>query len=152
MYRKDRNSNGGGLILYINNDITSRQRSDLEFKDIECISVEMCLGKTKWLLMGTYKPPSLKTDIFSNDFQATMDQIYRNYQNVILMGDLNLDLLDSSKGKPLQDICDIFDLKNLVKDPICHVKDAKPSLVDVILTNKSQNFMKTGQCDTGLSD
>ena len=113
MYRKDRNSNGGGLILYINNDITSRQRSDLEFKDIECISVEMCVGKTKWLLMGAYKPPSLKTDIFSTDFQATMDQIYRNYQNVILMGDLNLDLLDSTKGKPLQDISDIFDLKIL---------------------------------------
>ena len=32
------------------------------------------------------------------------------------------------------------------------MKDAKPSLVDVILTNKNQNVIKTGQCDTGLSD
>ena len=152
MYRKDRNSNGGGLILFIKNDVTSRQRPDLEFKDVESISVELCIGNAKWLLMGAYKPPSLKTNIFSMDFQTTMDKIYMSYQNVILLGDLNFDLLVTSKGKPLEDVNELFDLKNLVKDPTCFMKDAKPSLVDVILTNKNQNFMKTGQCDTGLSD
>ena len=81
-----------------------------------------------------------------------MEKIYISYQNVVLLGDLNFHLIDTSKGKPLQDINDLFDLKNLVKDPTCFMKDAKPSLVDVILTNKTQNFMKTGQCDTGLSD
>ena len=152
MYRKDRNSNGGGLILFIKNDVTSRQMPDLEFKDVESISVELCIGNAKWLLKGAYKPPSLKNNIFSMDFQTTMDKIYMSYQNVILLGDLNFDLLDTSKGKPLEDMNELFDLKNLVKDPTCFMKDAKPSLVDVILTNKNQNFMKTGQCDTGLSD
>ena len=152
MYRKDRNSNGGGLILFIKNDITSRQRPDLEFKDIESISIEICIGKSKWLLMGAYKPPSLRAETFSSDFQTTMDKIYMCYQNVILMGDLNFDLLDMTKGKPLQDSCDLFDLKNIVKEPTCFMKDKTPSLMDVILTNKTQSFMKTGQCDTGLSD
>ena len=127
LYRKDRNSNGGGLILYIKNDITSRQRSDLEFNVIESISVELCIGKTKWLVTGAYKPPSLKSGVFSIDFQATMEKIHMTYQNVILLGDLKLDLLDSSKGKPLQDICDLLDLHNLVKDPTCFVKDKQPS-------------------------
>ena len=141
LYRKDRNQNGGGLLIYINNDITTRQRPDLEFKDIECISVELCIGKTKWLMMGAYKHPSLKPDVFSSNFQTTMDKIYTSYQNVILLGDLNLDLLDPTKGRPLRDICDIFDMQNLVKNPTCFMKDKNPSLVDVILTNKSTNFI-----------
>ena len=111
-----------------------------------------CNGVTPIELMGAFKPPSLKNNIFSMDFQTTMDKIYMSYQNVILLGDLNFDLLDTSKGKPLEDMNELFGLKNLVKDPSCFMKDAKPSLVDVILTNKNQNFMKTGQCDTGLSD
>ena len=64
MYRKDRNSNGGGLILFIKNDVTSRQRPDLEFKDVESISVELCIGNVKRRLMGAYKLPSLKLTFF----------------------------------------------------------------------------------------
>ena len=106
-------SNGGGLILLIKNDITFRQRPDLEFKDVECIRIELFIGKSKWLLMRAYKPPSLEADIFSSDFQTTMDKIYMTYQNVILMGDLNLDLLDTSNGKAIQDISDLFDMKKI---------------------------------------
>ena len=46
-YRMDRNSHGGGVIMYINTELTSRQRPDLEFQEIESISVELCLDKTK---------------------------------------------------------------------------------------------------------
>ena len=65
------------------------------------------------------------------------------------MGDLNLDILDSSKRKPLQDINDLFDLK--CQGPKMLHKLCKPSLLVVILTNKNQSFMKTCQYDTGLS-
>ena len=100
------------MILFIKNDVKSRQRPDLEFKDIENTSIELCIGKAKWLLIGAYKPPSLKTNVFfSMDFQTTMDKIYMSYQNIILLGDLNVDLLDTSKGKPLEDINELFDLK-----------------------------------------
>ena len=81
-----------------------------------------------------------------------MDKIYQLYDNVILLGDLNLDLTDQTKGIPLRDVCDVFDLQNLVKTPTCYMKDSNPSLVDVILTNRPTYYMKTNQCDTGLSD
>ena len=136
LYRKDRNSHGGGVIIYINSNITSRQRPDLEFNEIESISVELCTDKTKWLLLGAYKPPSLKPETFSTDFQQNMDKVYQSFENVILLGDLNLDLMDHNKGRPLRDVCDLFDLNNLVKNPTCFMKDSSPSLVDVILTNR----------------
>ena len=44
--------------------------------------------------------------------------------------------LHAEKGNALKNVCDIFDLTNLIKNPTCFCKDANPSFVDVILTNK----------------
>ena len=101
---------------------------------------------------GMYKPPSMKPDTFSTDLQRYLDKVHISIENFILLGDLNYDLSDPTKGKTLRDMCDIFNLQNLIKKPTCFMKDSKPSLVDVILTNKPKLFMISDQCDTGLSD
>ena len=46
LYRKVRDSNGGGLIMYVRNGLTSRQRTDLETEQTECVGVEIILGNT----------------------------------------------------------------------------------------------------------
>ena len=46
-------------FLYVGEDITSKQLSKHSFPDdIEGIFVEVNLRKTKWLILGTYHPPS----------------------------------------------------------------------------------------------
>ena len=56
-YRLDRNKHGGGILIYIREDIPSKQLSKHNFaKDIEGIFVEIDLRKTKWLLFGSYHP------------------------------------------------------------------------------------------------
>ena len=58
-FRFDRNRNGGGVLLYIREDIPCKE---LKFhslpENIEGIFVEINLRKTKWLLFATYHPPS----------------------------------------------------------------------------------------------
>ena len=46
-------------------------------------------------------------------------------------------------------ICDIFDLTNMVVDPTCFTKGASPSLNDVILTNKPNYCMNTNNYNCG---
>jgi predicted nucleic-acid-binding Zn-ribbon protein len=67
------------------------------------------------------------------DFNKTFDKISVKYDNVILIGDLNYNVLDVDKGTHLTSICDIFDYTNLVKTATCHTKNANPTLIDVIL-------------------
>ena len=81
-----------------------------------------------------------------------LDIAFRNFDNVILLGDLNFDMLSKEKSSPLTELCDIFDLKNLVREATCFTKNNDPSLVDVILTNRPRSFYGTLVCDTGLSD
>ena len=51
-----------------------------------------------------------------------------------------------------KNVCDIFDLTNLIKNPTCLCKDANPSLVDVILTNTPTSCGKICNFDCGISD
>jgi hypothetical protein len=61
----------------------------------------------------------------------------------MVIGDLNYDILTPDKSQILDDLCDIFDLTNIVKNPTWFMKGYEPSLVDVILTNKNNLCFKT---------
>jgi hypothetical protein len=62
------------------------------------------------------------------------------------------DLLCTEKSQTLDDLCDIFDQTNIIKEPTCFKKDCNPSLVDVILANKSKSCFKSLNFNTGVSD
>ena len=56
-YRLHRNRNGGGVIVYVREDIPSKLLSKYSFKeDIEGLFVELNFRKSKWLLGGMYHP------------------------------------------------------------------------------------------------
>ena len=67
-------------------------------------------------------------------------------------GTFAYDMLVSDKSSPLQNVCDIFDLTNLVKSPTCYNKNSNPSLNDVILTNMPNNCMNVTNFNCGISD
>ena len=68
------------------------------------------------------------------------------------MGDFNLDMKSKSLGyDKLNELCDLFNLTNLIKSETCFTKNHK-SLIDSILTNKPLSFQKTHVIETGLSD
>jgi hypothetical protein len=83
-----------------------------------------------------YKPPYVTDTDFTNYFTKHFDNCIVKYENYIVLGDLNFDMLNQSKCQSLHDICDIFDLSQIVKEPTCFMENSTPSLVDVILTNK----------------
>ena len=60
-YRLDRNRNGGGVIIYISEDIPIKilEKHKLP-QDVEGMFVELNVRKSKWLLFGTYHLPPLK--------------------------------------------------------------------------------------------
>ena len=63
-YRFDRNRNGGGVLIYIREDIASKPLTDHKLPhDIEGIFVELNLRKSKRLLFGPYNPP-MQSDVY----------------------------------------------------------------------------------------
>lgn len=89
---------------------------------------------------------------FNDDFKINTDKICKNDDNFMIIGDMNYNMLDEQRSSVLNDLCDIFCLKNLVKKPTCYTCNAKPTLLDVILTNQENKCGKLYNLGTGFSD
>ena len=147
-FRLDRNRNGGGVIIYVREDIPSKQlNKHILPDDIEALFLEINFRKSKWLLCGTYHPPSQPDQYFFDNINKGLDT-YSKYQKVVLAGDFN-----SQEGET---IIDTFlyqnNLKNLIKDPTCFKSEVNPSTIDLILTNSPNSFYKTNSIHVGMSD
>ena len=83
-YRQDRNRNGGGIMIYIRDDIPSKLLTKHVFPDnIEGLFVELNFRKSKWLLIGAYHPLSQSDNYFFEHLDKALD-IYSNYENFYL--------------------------------------------------------------------
>ena len=94
-YRFDGNRNGGGVLIYVREDIPSKPLTDHKLpRDIGGIFVELNLRKNKWLLFGSYHPPSQSDEYFFNHVKNGLD-IYRKFDDkYMLVGDFNAEELE----------------------------------------------------------
>ena len=153
IFRRDRNSFGGGLMTFIKSDIPSRRREQFESTHIEMTCVEITISKRKWAVISVYRPPRSSINTFFSELTKFLDIIIDNYDNLLILGDLNIDSSDSQDQgiNAFHDFCDVFDLRNLIKGKTCITKKHSSS-IDVILTNKKRLFKNSGTIETGVSD
>ena len=146
LFRKDRNVNGGGLLLYVNQNIPGKIINSFVF-EFEILAFEFSVANKKWLLLGIYKPPSVNEDAFFREIIAALNSYSSDYENFILMGDFNA----TTENHHLKDLLNSFAFDSLIKEPTCF-KSTTPTCIDLILTNHKNVFMKSSTFETGLSD
>ena len=72
--RLDKNWFGGGVMVYIQEDIPSKQLAKYKFPDdTEVIFIEINLRKTNWLIFGTYCRPSQSVEYFFKHIGFVLD-------------------------------------------------------------------------------
>ena len=81
-----------------------------------------------------------------------MDKALCESDVITIVGDLNQNLLQLTTTNELRDFMNLFAMNNLIKDPTCYKNAKNQSLIDVLLTNTSQNFCDAGIIENGLSD
>ena len=151
-YRKDRNGDGGGVIIYVREDIPSQEKEHNLQANVEAILVEINLRKSKFLLIGAYHSThevhGTSDDVFLRNMSNVIDRYSSSYEKFLLVGDLNMQEGDIH----LDNFLGEFRAKNLVKEPTCYKNQSNPSCVDLLITNGPRSFMKTTTVSTGLSD
>ena len=91
-------------------------------------------------------------NFFEADITIGLDNISEIYDNYVVLGDLNFDMLEKSKACKLENVYDVFDLSNVIKESTCFTSGNKPSLVHLILINSTSYIGKTFNFGCGLSD
>ena len=148
-YRLDQCSNGGGLLLFIREDLPSRELTEYKIPDkTECVFVEINIRKKKWLLCCLYNPHKNNISNHMHHLNKGLDVYLKNYDNLIILGDLNSELEETC----LNDFCNVNNLKSLNKKPTCFKNPENPSCIDLFLTNRQKSFQNTSTFETGISD
>ena len=147
-FRLDRSQRGGGMLIYARRDIPSKLLTKHSFpNDIEGLFVEINFRKSKWLLFGTYHPPSQNDQYYFDCLDKALD-VYSNYEKVILTGDFNAQVSECVFDSFLYQ----YDLTNLVKQGTCNKNPRNPTCIDLYLTNDPLSFQNTSSLFTGFSD
>ena len=148
-FRLDRNAFGGGILIYVRSDIPCKQVNKHEFSDgIEGIFVELNFRKAKWILFGTYHPPSQNGNFYFRNVWCALDVYFHTYDKILLSGDFNAEESEDT----LRSFMELYDFKNLVKENTYFKSVENPSCVDLFLTNCIRSFQNTTTISTGISD
>ena len=146
-FRLDRNEYGGGILLYVRDDIPSKF-IPIKNSTIEGFFIELNLRKKKWLLCCTYNPSRSFISDHLSTIGNNIDLLLANYENFFLMGDLNVE----GHNGFLKEFCDLYNLKNLIKVPTCFKNPDFLTSIDVMLTTSYRGFYNSCAIETGLSD
>ena len=93
------NKIGGGVGIYITNQIKYKLRTDLNTSIenvIESVFIEIITAVGKNIIVCLiYRPPNNKIDLFENNVNNILGKIDKENKICYLMGDFNIDLLKS---------------------------------------------------------
>ena len=146
-FRFDRNGNGGGILLYIRDDLPSKLLSIN--KNIEGFFVEINLrNKKKSLLNCLYNPMKMQISNHLAELSKNTDLYLTKYDKILFFGDFNAGVEDSS----VKNFCSSYNLTSMINRPTSYKNPEKPSCIDLILTNCPRNFQNSCAIETGLSD
>ena len=146
-YRVDRNGYGGGIMLFLREDIPSKLLS-VENSPTDAFFNEINIRKRKWLFSCSYNLNRENTENHLETLSKNLALYSSSYENLIIIGDFNVCVEEISMSW----FCDTFGLKSLIKDATCYKNPENPSSIDLILTNDPRHFQKSCFIKTDLSD
>ena len=109
--RRDRNRNGGGVLVFIKDGLAFNRRPDLEVDGLETLWVELLLPKTKGILFGCcYRPPHDRS--FLGKFETVLKML-NPADECFIMGDMNINMLKNGSDmcSEYNNLLRVFNLK-----------------------------------------
>ena len=148
-FRLDRNSSGGGIMLFVREEIPSKLLSQYKSNSsVENIFIEINLRSKKWLLSCSYNPNLTLLNNHIQNISRSLDFYSSKYDNFIVLWDFNAETSNTT----ISEFCATYNLKNLIKEPTCFKSLKNPTCIDLILTNRPKCFQNSNVFETGLSD
>src|SRR5215813_3196507 len=119
-YRKDRlgDKSGGGIIFYYKAHISASLLSDLDLNDAESLWVKIpdFKSNSSTIISSIYRLPNKSWKLFCDSLIDVIDKVNQK-ENLLCIGDFNINLLDSYPTNYLKSSLGALDLFVLKKLP-----------------------------------
>ena len=114
-YRIDRNSSGGGIMLYVREDIPSNLIK-VESLPIEGFYVELKLRSENWLINCFYNPNRNAIGNHQEALSDFLDFHSSSYNSIIISGDFNVGVEEPH----MKTFYENYSLQSLIKQSTCY--------------------------------
>ena len=153
--RKDRERRGGGVCLYIRDDLAFNPRPDLLHNELEATWCELLLPKSKPILCGViYRPPK-QSQFYQLLESVCSSSIHFSSMETVILGDFNTDVSKSNKRctllSSLKNFMNMFHFSQLICD-FTRIDSLSSTVIDLILVSDKSNISQSGVLDLCLSD
>ena len=145
--RTRNNKSGGGVSIFINDDIKYSLRDDISCMDdhIESIYLEIDRNSVKSdhnIIIGcVYRPPKASIVDFNESLKSVIDCLSAEKKHIYLAGDFNINLLNTNSHKPSSDFIEILFSNSLfpsINKPT-RVTQSSATIIDNIFVNNLLN-------------
>ena len=162
VYRKDRNSNGGGVFIAIDKKLTSKHETSLN-RDCETVWASIQLANTQKLFVAShYRPPNSKVKDLEELESAIMEihQTSRGkHPNCIIGGDFNCPGITWAQDQQQltaqtaveRKLLDIYEQYDLTQHVHATTRPASGNILDIMFSSKP-NLITNTEVHTGISD
>ena len=86
-------------MIFIREGLITKRLENLETKLSETICLELTVSNKKWFILFAYRPPQENNKYVFWRVEWTLSKAVNNYENVIVIGDLNIDVSDPDKDR-----------------------------------------------------
>jgi hypothetical protein len=118
---RDRNRYGGGVAIYIRDNLVYANRNDLMLENLEAICIEIKKSRIKpFLLSSWYRAPDLNVEIFDYFEIFGLRKAEQENKDIIITGDHNCNLFsaeENTQTKKLKNIMHMCQLSQLIFHP-----------------------------------
>lgn len=146
--RKDRNRKGGGVCIYVRNDIGFTMK---DMPNNKSVWIKILLPKTKPIVVGVcYRSPS--DNEFLQHFEELTGYLDPKDEHIVL-GDFNIceHQKDTACFNRSSEILHPLNVKQLIHD-FTRIAKTSSTVIDHILCNVPEKITQSGVLPTGFSD
>ena len=154
MYRKDRDNGQehGGIVVYIKEGIDYNNDVNISVdSEVETVLTEINLPCTKPILLGTvYRQPNSNVDLL-NKIDLMFQSVSSNYNEIIIVGDFNLDLYKHDFSKKVDYLAKNSNFMQLINEPT-RITQTTKTILDLAFVSRPEMVTASGVHHLGLSD
>ena len=144
---------GGGVGLYIRQDIFCETIFSVSLEFIECLWVKLKLSPNNIVIMGIlYRPPNSDVTQFLNYLEDVLSNLYSEYDDILCLSDFNINMLNTNVDScsQLESVFSLFNMSQIISEPT-RVTANSLSIIDLIYTN-IESIVDSGVIDANISD
>ncbi len=154
LYRKDRGSRGGGVALYVSNELPHEICTDINNSiDIEALWVKVKRPYSKSVYVcSLYRPPSADHEYFEK-MLLMLEHVMEDNNEIIVTGDFNYDYVvdETLANNPAHYIELLLNCKQLIQTPT-RITPTSSSTIDLIFSSMPECHGQSGTVKCTMSD